>query len=307
MNGHHGVSTNIRALRISAVLILIYFVLEIAIALSTGSLALLADAGHELSTFLAIGVSLAAMQLATRRPTAQRTFGLLRVEILAALFNGVLLLAMAGFIIFRGIERLQNPMEVPSLPMFIMAVGGIGLEIASLFIMYKGQKESLNIRGSFWHVMNAFLGSIAVIIAATFISLWEIYVADAWAGILFAVILVWAAYGIIRDSFMILVDATPKEIDLAQVERELLAIPGVVNAHHFHARTVTGHIKTFSGHLVVRDFRDAESVLRKGKQILDEKYKFSLSTIQIEDESLAEADARELEYRESDERGTTFS
>src|SRR5215216_1969831 len=246
MNGHHGVSTNIRALRISAVLILIYFVLEIAIALSTGSLALLADAGHELSTFLAIGVSLLAMQLATRRPTTKITFGLLRVEILAALFNGVLLLAMAAFII-RGIERLQNPMEVPSLPMFIMAVGGIGLETASLFIMYKGQKESLNIRGSFWHVMNAFLGSIAVIIAATFISLWEIYVADAWAGILFAVILTWAAYGIIRDSFMILVDATPRDIDLAQVERELLAIPSVVSAHHFHARTIAGHIKTFNG------------------------------------------------------------
>ena len=165
MSGHHGVSTNIRALRISAVLILIYFVLEIAVALSTDSLALLADAGHELSTFLAIGVSLLAMQLATRRPTTKITFGLLRVEILAALFNGVLLLAMAGFIIIRGIERLQNPMEVPSLPMFIMAVGGIGLEIASLFIMYKGQKESLNIRGSFWHVMNAFLGSIAVMVA----------------------------------------------------------------------------------------------------------------------------------------------
>ena len=300
MNGHHGVSTNIRALRISAALILIYFVFEIAIALSTGSLALLADAGHELSTFLAISVTLIAMQLATRRPTVQKTFGLLRVEILAALFNGVLLLAMAGFIIVRGIERLQNPMEVPSLPMFIMAVGGIGLEIASLSIMYKGQKESLNIRGSFWHVMNAFLGSIAVIIAATFISLWEIYVADAWAGILFAVILTWAAYGIVKDSFMILVDATPREIDLVQVERELLAIPSVVSAHHFHARTIAGHIKTFNGHLVVKDLGDAESVLRKAKQILDEKYKFSLSTIQIENEGLAEADARELEYRESD-------
>jgi len=120
-------------------------------------------------------------------------------------------------------------------------------------------------------------GATAVIIAATFISLWEIYVAEAWAGILFAVLLIWAAYGIIRDSFMILVDATPKEIDLVQVERELLAIPGVVNAHHFHARTVTGYIKTFSGHLVVRDLGDSESVLRKAKQILDEKYKFSLS------------------------------
>jgi cobalt-zinc-cadmium efflux system protein len=158
----------------------------------------------------------------------------------------------------------------------------------------------LNIRGSFWHVMNAFLGSIAVIIAATFISLWEIYVADAWAGILFAVILTWAAYGIVKDSFMILVDATPREIDLVQVERELLAIPSVVSAHHFHARTIAGHIKTFNGHLVVKDLGDAESVLRKAKQILDEKYKFSLSTIQIENEGLAEADARELEYRESD-------
>ena len=110
MHGHHGVSTNIKALRISAVLILINFVFEIAVALLTGSLALLADAGHELSTFLAISVSLLAMQLATRRPTAKRTFGLLRVETLAALFNGVLLLAMAGFVIVQGIERLQNPM-----------------------------------------------------------------------------------------------------------------------------------------------------------------------------------------------------
>lgn len=298
MNGHHGVSTNIQALKISAVLILIYFVFEIAIALTTGSLALLADAGHELSTFLAIGVSLLAMQLATRKPTPRKTFGLLRIEILAALFNGVLLLGMAGFIIIRGIDRLQNPMEVPSLPMFVMAVGGIGLEIASLFIMYKGQKENLNIRGSFWHVMNAFLGSIAVIIAATFISLWKIYVADAWAGILFAFILIWAAYGIIKDSFMILVDVAPKEIDLAQVEKELLTIPGVTDTHHLHARTIASHIKTFSGHLIIKDLKDAERILKKAKQILDEKYKLSLSTIQIENEKLAEADIKELEYKE---------
>lgn len=298
MNGHHGVSTNIRRLKISAILILVYFVFEIVIALATGSLALLADAGHELSTFLAIGVTLLAMQLATRKPSPKKTFGLLRIEILAALFNGTLLLGMAGFIIIRGIDRLQNPMEVPSLPMFIMAIGGIGLEIASLFIMYKGQKESLNIRGSFWHVMNAFLGSIAVIIAATFISVWKIYVADAWAGILFAFILIWAAYGIIKDSFVILVDAAPGEIDLAQVERELLAISGVIETHHIHARTITGHIKTFSGHLVAKDFRDTQRILKKAKEIIDKKYKFSLSTIQIENERLAEADVKELEYKE---------
>ncbi len=302
MNGHRGVTTNIKALKISAVLILIYFVFEIAIALSTGSLALLADAGHELSTFLAISVSLLAMQLATRKPTRRKTFGLFRIEILAALFNGVLLLGMAGFIIIRGIERLQNPMEVPSLPMFIMAFGGIGLEIASLFIMYKGQKESLNIRGSFWHVMNAFLGSIAVIIAAIFIQFWQIYVADAWAGILFAFILIWAAYGILREAFSILIDATPKYIDLYQIEQSLLRIPGVVAAHHLHARTLTGHITTFSGHIVVADLKNAEKILTQAKRILNEKYKFALTTVQIENKKLAELDITELEYKERNKK-----
>lgn len=297
MNGHHGVTTNTKALKISAVLILIYFVFEIAIALTTGSLSLLADAGHELSTFLAISVSLLAMQLASQKPTSKKTFGLLRVEILAALFNGVLLLAMAGFIIIRGIDRLQNPMEVPSLPMFIMAFGGIGLEIASLFIMYKGQKESLNIRGSFWHVMNAFLGSIAVIIAAVFIQFWQIYVADAWAGILFAFILIWAAYGIIKDSFMILIDAVPADIDLSAIEKDLLGIKGVKDIHHLHARTITGHIRTFSGHVVVTDMKQSESILRRAKQILKNKYQFVLSTVQIENEKLAEEDTIELEYK----------
>lgn len=297
MSSHHGTSTNTRTLKISAILILIYFGFEITIALYTGSLALLADAAHELSTFIAIGVSLIAMQLAIRPPTPRRTFGLLRAETFAALFNGVLLLAMAGFIIIRGIDRLRNPMEVPSLPMFVMAIGGIGLEVATLIIMYKGQKSSLNIRGSFWHVVNAFLGSLAVIVAAVFISVWQIYVADAWAGILFAVILIWAAYGIIRDSFFILVDATPRDIDLVSVEKELLTIPGVIGVHHLHARVVSGDIKTFSGHVVVDDLSKAPEVLRQTKTILDEKYQFTLSTVQIEDTALSEADSHQLEYR----------
>lgn len=297
MNGHHGVSTNTKNLKISAILILIYFVFEIAVALATGSLSLLADAGHELSTFLAISVSLLAMQLATKKPSPQKTFGLLRIEILAALFNGLLLLGMAGFIIIQGIERLQNPMEVPSLPMFIMAVGGIGLEIASLFIMYKGQKENLNIRGSFWHVMNAFLGSIAVIIAAIFIQFWQIYVADAWAGILFAFILIWAAYGILKDSFFILIDAVPKDIDIQTLDRDLLRIDGVIATHHLHARTLTGHIRTFSGHVVVKDMKQSEKVLTQVKQLLAKKYQFALSTVQIENKKLSEEDTKELEYK----------
>lgn len=299
MNGHHSISTNIGSLRISAILILIYFVFEITIALTTGSLSLLADAGHELSTFLAISVSLLAIKLATRKPTPKRTFGLLRVEILAALFNGLLLLVMAGFIIVRGIERLTNPMEVPSLPMFVMAFGGIGLEIASLFIMYKGQKENLNIRGSFWHVVNAFLGSIAVIIAAVFIQFWQIYAADVWAGILFAFILIWAAYGIIKDSFFILIDASPIDIDLNAIEKDLLKIKGVLETHHLHARTITGHIRTFSGHLVVKDMKLSERVLENAKKMLSDKYRFALSTVQIENKKFSEKDIEMLDFNKN--------
>lgn len=276
-------------------LIGIYFVFEIGVALSTGSVSLLADAGHELSTFVAIGISLIAIRLATLPPTPRKTFGYLRVQILAAVFNGLLLLVMAGFIIRQGIERLQHPMEVPSTPMFIMAIGGIGLEIAALAIMWKGQKGDLNIRGSFWHVINAMMGSVAVIIAALFIEIGQVYVADAWAGLAFSLVLIWAAYGILRDGFRILIDETPPEVEMPEVAAALKAIPGVVDAHHFHARTITSQVKVFSGHLVVEDLKSGNSVLEEAKRIVDEKYGFSLSTIQLEEPGLAEADQASLE------------
>lgn len=298
MENKHVMSTNIKALKISALLIGVYFIFEIAVAMYSGSLSLLADAGHELSTFIAISISIAALWLAGKKPNPKRTFGYLKAETLAALFNGLLLLVMAVFIIIRGVDRLQNPMEVSPLPMLIMAIGGIGLEIGSLVIMYRGQKESLNIKGSFWHVVNAFLGSLAVIIAAIFIQFWQIYSADAWAGIIFSFILTYAAYGIIKESSIILLDSTPKDINLSKLENELTNIPGVVSIHHFHARTISGHFREFSGHLIVRELKQSEEILTRAKQILDSKYKFSLSTLQLENIKLAEANLRELEYKQ---------
>lgn len=296
MNHAHKVaSANIKSLKISAVLIFIYFIFEIAVALATGSLSLLADAGHELSTFIAIGISLIAMHLAHTPASARRTFGLLRVEVLAALVNGLLLLMMAGFIIIQGVERINHPMEVSSLPMFIMAIGGIGLEIASLAIMYKGQKKDLNVRGSFWHVVNAFLGSLAVIIAAVFIQVGQVYVADAWAGILFAIILAYAAYGIVRDAVYILLDATPQDVNLSRMARELKNISGVLEVHHLHASTITSGVRIFSCHMVVNDMSGGTIILQEAKKITDEKYKFTLSTIQLEEKGLHETDTVALE------------
>lgn len=294
---HHPdhVGTDIRALRISALLIGVYFIFEITVAIASGSLSLLADAGHELSTFIAIGVSLVAIRLASRPPTPRRTFGYLRGQVLAALFNGLLLLVMAGFIISQGIDRIQNPMEVPSTPMFIMAIGGIGLEIAALAIMWRGQQGDLNIRGSFWHVVNAMMGSLAVIIAALFIEIGQIYVADAWAGILFSLVLIWAAYGILRDAFRILMDETPPEVDLSAVAVDLKQIGGVVDVHHFHARTITSQVKVFSGHLVVSDLSSGNKILAEAKDLIDDKYGFNLSTIQLEEPGLVEADQESIE------------
>ncbi|QHN43014.1 cation diffusion facilitator family transporter [Candidatus Mycosynbacter amalyticus] len=292
----HG-STNTKALKISAALLLTYFIAEITVALVSGSLSLLADAAHELSTVVAISVSLVAIKLTHTKPTTKRTFGFRRAETIAALTNGVLLLGMAVFIIVRGLDRLANPVEMSAAPMFAMAIGGIGLEIASLVIMYRGQKENLNIRGSFWHVMNAFLGSIAVIIAAIFIEVGQVYEADTWAGLIFAIILIYAAYGIIRDALRILIDATPTRIDITLIDKDLKSIKGVEATHHLHARTVGGGIETFSGHLVVASNRNAQSVLIQAKQLLEKKYGFNLSTIQIEDSSLFESDPKEIEYK----------
>lgn len=289
--------TNVKALKISAVLIFIYFFAEIAVALKTGSLSLLADAAHELSTVVAISISLIAIRLAASRPTSKRTFGLQRAEIIAALVNGFLLLGMAAFIIINGVKRLAEPIEMSSTPMLIMALGGIGLEIATLFILYKGQKGSLNVRGSFWHVINAFLGSVAVIIAALFIQFAQIYQADTWAGLIFAVILIYAGYGIIRDSLRILIDAVPADKNLDKIQNELEAIPSVVGTHHLHARTITGAVQTFSGHLIVSNMIKSPEVLAKAKKIVEKKYGFTLSTIQIEDKSLSEHDPSEIEYQ----------
>jgi cobalt-zinc-cadmium efflux system protein len=297
MSGMNHSSTNVKGLKISAVLLFTYFIAEITVALVTGSLSLLADAAHELSTVVAIGVSLIAIKLTHAKPTTKRTFGFRRAETIAALINGLLLLGMAGFIIIRGLDRLSNPVEMNAAPMFAMAIGGIGLEIAALMIMYKGQKDNLNIRGSFWHVMNAFLGSIAVIIAAIFIQVGQIYEADTWAGLIFAVILIYAAYGIIRDALRILIDATPARIDINLIEQDLKAIKGVIATHHLHARTVGGGIETFSGHLVVRNSKNTIPVLTEAKSLLEKKYGFSLSTIQVEDESIFERDPKEIEYQ----------
>jgi cobalt-zinc-cadmium efflux system protein len=297
MSGMNHSSTNVKGLKISAVLLFTYFIAEITVALVTGSLSLLADAAHELSTVVAIGVSLIAIKLTHAKPTTKRTFGFRRAETIAALINGLLLLGMAGFIIIRGLDRLSNPVEMNAAPMFAMAIGGIGLEIAALMIMYKGQKDNLNIRGSFWHVMNAFLGSIAVIIAAIFIQVGQIYEADTWAGLIFAVILIYAAYGIIRDALRILIDATPARIDINLIEQDLKAIKGVKATHHLHARTVGGGIETFSGHLVVSNSKNTIPVLTKAKSLLEKKYGFSLSTIQVEDESIFERDPKEIEYQ----------
>lgn len=297
MSMDHGSGAHPRGLKISAVLIFVYFFAEITVALVTGSLSLLADAAHELSTVVAITISLVAMRLAASPPTARRTFGLLRAEALAALFNGVLLIGMAGFIVVRGISRLADPVEMSAGPMFAMALGGIGLEIASLAIMYRGQKEDLNIRASFWHVMNAFLGSVAVIIAATFIAVADIYEADTWAGLVFAVVLLVAAFGIVRDALRILVDAAPRDHDVEAIRTSLLAIPGVRSAHHLHARTVTGQITTFGAHLVVDAGVDQQQILDVAKETLDRDHGFSLSTIQIETGTTTENDPAALEYQ----------
>lgn len=295
----HVPATSNRNLKISVVLIAIYFVFEITVALITGSLAMFADAAHELSTAIAITMSLIAISYASRPPTARQTYGYLRTEIIAAFLNGLLLFGMSGFILYRGVLRLLSPVEVPSTPMFVVAIGGIWLEIASLIIMYKGQKESLNIRASFWHVINAFLGSIAIIIAAIFIAAARIYIADSIAGIVFAFVLVYGAFGLVRDSLRVLIDSTPSGVDMAAIESDIKSLEGVTDVHHMHAWSIASGLKAFSGHVSIKDFANAPEILQNIKNMIGDKYDFALSTIQLETQGLSESESEKLEYKKT--------
>jgi cobalt-zinc-cadmium efflux system protein len=278
----HGASGNRRRLLIALVLSASYMVAEVIGGYLTGSLALLADAGHMLSDVFALAMSAVAIQIAQRPPNARRTYGYRRSEILAALGHGVLLVGVSLYIFAEAFERANRVVEIDGAPMLAIAVGGLAVNGISLAILHAGTRENLNVRGAWLHVLSDALGSVGAIGAGVAIWAFGWHWADTVASVLIGVMVIFSSWTLIREAVHVLMEGTPGHIDTDEVRSAIGELAGVISVHDLHIWTVGSGMVSLSGHVVAKDgFADA-TVLRSVTELLDRRFGIGHATIQIE-------------------------
>ena len=238
--------------------------LEVAGAVWSGSLALLADAGHLLADVGGIGLALFAVTMAQRPPTARRTFGYQRFEILAAVVNALVLFAVGGYVAFEAVRRLFAPPEAESSIVIVLGIVATAGAAVSVWLL-RGAGDSLNMRGAFLEALADLLGSVAVVVSGVVVALTGFARADAIAALLIGAMIVPRTWSLLRQGVHILMEATPEGLDLAEVRAHILGVPGVVDVHDLHAWTITSGAPMLSAHVVVDD----HSVSAHGGDILD--------------------------------------
>jgi len=249
----HGTATGQHRRRLVIVLAITLSVVgvQVVIGLASGSLALLADAGHMLTDAAGVAVALIGAALAARPATSARTFGLQRAEILAALVNAVLLAGIAVWVLISAVGRWSDPPEVATGLMLIGAVVGGLANGVSLLVLRGGRGESLNLRGAYLEVLGDLLGSIAVVIAALVIAVTGYARADVIASVLIGLMILPRAWSLLRDVVDVLLEATPRGVELDAVREHIRGVPGVVDVHDLHAWTITSGVPVLSAHVVI--------------------------------------------------------
>lgn len=259
-----------------------YMVAEAVGGMVTGSLALLADAGHLLSDVASLALGLFAVRVAQRPATSRRTYGHTRVEILAALTQGVALVAVALVIFFEAIERLGGHHEVNGLGMMVVASGALAVNVIGMRVLNSGRNESINIRGVWLHVASDALGSLGVILAGLMIWQFGWLWADPAVSMLISALVLFASWNLIRDAVDILMEAAPGHLDVEEIRTALAALPGVTNVHDLHVWTIGNREISLSSHLVCPPGGNPEEVLRAAQSLLGERFSIGHSTVQIE-------------------------
>jgi cation diffusion facilitator family transporter len=242
-----------RQLLLALCIALTVLVVELVGAWVSGSLALLADAGHVLADAGGVALALVATTLAQRPPSARRTFGWQRLEILAAAINAVLLLGVAGFVLVEGVRRLGDPPDIEPVPMLAVAVVGLGGNGVAMALLHRGQRESMNVRGAYLEVLADLLGSAAVVVAAAVVLATGWYGADPVASILIGLFILPRTWILLREALEVLLEATPRGVDLAEVRRHMIDVDGVLDVHDLHAWTITSGLPVLSAHVVVSE------------------------------------------------------
>ena len=270
-------------LAISFALIGGFFVVELVAGLVSNSLALLSDAGHMFTDVLGLGMAWAAIHAATRyASTRGRTFGLYRLEILAALANAVLLFGVALYILFEAFHRLSDPPEVLAGPMLVVATLGLVVNVVVFALLRGGREESLNIQGAYLEVLADMLGSIGVIVAAVVIELTGFWLVDPIFGVLIGLFVLPRTWRLGRRALRILIQAAPADIDVASVERDLTALQGVRGLHDLHVWTLTSGMDVASVHLELSPGADPHDVLDQARRCLREVHSVHHATVQVE-------------------------
>jgi cobalt-zinc-cadmium efflux system protein len=268
------------------------FAVELAGGIVANSLALLADAGHVFTDLAGLGLALAAVSIAGRPATNGRTFGLYRAEILAAAVNAVVLLGIAGLILWQAWQRLTAPPEVASGLMLAVAMAGLVANAGSMYVLRDAQARSLNMRGAYLEVMGDLAGSAAVVVAAVAISLTGYRAADAIASVLIGLLILPRTWTLLRQAVDVLLEATPKGVDLDEVREHIRSAVGVLDVHDLHVWTITSGLNVVSAHVVVARDADTADVLDRLCGCLSGDFDIEHSTFQLERD-----DRRRLEER----------
>ncbi len=268
------------------------FVFEVVGAAAANSLALLSDAGHVLTDVVGLTLALAAVWAAGRPATDARTFGYARLEVFAAVGNAALLMAIAAFVLFEAVQRLSEPYVVRSGLMLAVAVIGLVANGVSLLTLRHAQTESLNMRGAYLEVLGDLTGSVAVIVAAVVIAVTGWTGADVVASVAIGLLILPRTIGLLRDAGRVLMEGTPKGVDMEHVRRHILEAPGVVDCHDLHAWTITSGMNVVSAHVVLAKGADAGIALDALCSCLSDDFDIEHSTFQLESE-----DRRRVEHQ----------
>lgn len=282
----HAREASRRSLVIVLVLTGTFMVAEFVGGILSNSLALLADSAHMLTDVGAIGLSLFAMWFAQRPATREKSFGYLRLEILAALVNGATLIVLSVFIFLEAWERFNEPVEIRGGLMLAVAVAGLAVNIVAALMLHRSAGENLNVRGAYLHVLGDLLGSVGAIAAAVVVLTTGWLPADPLISVLVGVLILISSWKLVRESIDVLMEAVPAHLDLAEIRAAIGEIPSIEAVHDLHVWTVTSGYFAMSGHVVIGDIERAQHVIQAIHDRMHEAFGISHVTVQVEPRTL---------------------
>ncbi len=283
--GHsHGVSADadFGKLAVALGLILGFMAVEVTVGILASSLALLSDAAHMLTDAGAIALSMWVVRLAARPAKGAMTYGFKRTEVLSAQFNGATLLVLALFIIYEGIRRLINPPAVAGGAVLIVALLGIVVNLAATWTLSRANRQSMNVEGAFQHILTDLFAFIATAIAGAVILITGFHRADGIASLLIAAIMLKAAYGLLRDSGRVFLEAAPRGLDPDEIGQAMAAVADVVEVHDLHVWEVTSGFPALSAHILVRSDGDCHDTRREIERMLHDRFDLQHTTLQVD-------------------------